>query len=252
MAKTITAAVGRMGAPNRPEDVKTVQQLLNKVPVPSGGPKPLLEPDGLCGQKTIGAIQAFQLRYFGWPGTDGRVDPNGPTLAKLNEFDGAPPSVTPSARTLAMRRVGPSGVFVDPDRPDEWFFEVSDPAQTGTSAVYHFGQSDEHKKVVTPIVFQGLRQTFQTSRSFLDLETRSASLLTDYGFPLTGEDPKPVPKRARSRFSFFYLGDSGSITQVQVAAVDHLAPPASLNLPGLDNLGGTNFSRKSGVFQFVR
>ena len=128
---------------DRPADVKTVQELLNQVPATSGGPRPLLEPDGRSGPKTIAAIQAFQLHHFGWSGADGRVDPAGPTLAKLNEFDGSAPPVTRRVATLSMRRVGQTGNFVDPNRPAEWFYQVSDPARTGVSAVYHFGRGEQ-------------------------------------------------------------------------------------------------------------
>jgi len=95
MAKSITASVGRMGGVNRPNDVRTVQELLNKIPVTSGGPIPLLETDGVCGKKTIDAIQKFQLHHFGWQGADGRVDPGGQTLRKLNEL--ADPQAPPPA-----------------------------------------------------------------------------------------------------------------------------------------------------------
>jgi hypothetical protein len=98
MVKSIFQSVGRMGGKNRPDDVITIQQLLNKPPAAKGGAMPPLDVDGLCGPKTIDAIQKFQLHHFGWPGADGRVDPNGPTLKKLNEFDAlfpdAPPPVT--------------------------------------------------------------------------------------------------------------------------------------------------------------
>ena len=87
MSRSISASVGRMGGKNLPDDVITVQQLLDQVPLSQGGPMPLLEVDGLCGPKTINAIQRFQLHHFGWAGADGRVDTAGPTLAKLNEFD---------------------------------------------------------------------------------------------------------------------------------------------------------------------
>ena len=247
MARTIAAAVGRMGAPNRQADVKTVQELLNQVPVTSGGPRPLLDPDGKSGPKTIAAIQAFQLHHFGWTGTDGRVDPSGPTLAKLNEFDGTAPPVTPQVSTLSIRRVGQTGEFVDPNRPEEWFYQVSDPARTGVSAVYHFGQG-EHKTLLTPIVFQGSPQTFRTSRALLALESKSASHFTDYGFP--GPDDDPV-KFARSRFTLLYLLDSGAIDRVVIAAVDHLQPPSS-KFPGLDNLEPARVRSKSGEFQFVK
>src|SRR6266850_3460843 len=91
MVKSIFKSVGRMGGKNGPDDVITVQQLLNKPPAAKGGSIPPLDFDGLCGPKTIDAIQKFQLHHFGWSGADGRVDPAGPTLQKLNEFDALSP-----------------------------------------------------------------------------------------------------------------------------------------------------------------
>lgn len=88
MARVLSAPVGRMGGRNLPADVINVQELLNKVPAAEGGPAPPLDVDGLCGPKTIAAIQKFQLQHFGWHGADGRVDPGGPTWAKLNEYEG--------------------------------------------------------------------------------------------------------------------------------------------------------------------
>lgn len=77
-----------MGGVNLPPDVKTIQELLNKVPPNKGGPRIPLKVDGVCGPKTIKAIQTFQLFHFGWIGADGKVKPDGETLKKLNEFDG--------------------------------------------------------------------------------------------------------------------------------------------------------------------
>lgn len=87
MASMITASVGAAGGVNRFNDVGTVQRLLNQVPPFSGGPTPPLQPDSKCGPKTIAAIQKFQIQQFGWSGADGRVDPNGQTLRRLNDFD---------------------------------------------------------------------------------------------------------------------------------------------------------------------
>lgn len=87
MAKSISASVGRQAGKNRADDVITIQQLLDQVPLDSGGPVPALKVDGICGPKTGDAIQKFQLKHFGWKLADGRVDPGGPTLEKLNEFD---------------------------------------------------------------------------------------------------------------------------------------------------------------------
>jgi hypothetical protein len=77
---TISASVG-VGGRNLAPDVRTVQELLNGVPTPSGGPVPLLAVDGLIGPKTVGAIQRFQRTQLGW--ADGRVDPGGPTIIRL-------------------------------------------------------------------------------------------------------------------------------------------------------------------------
>ena len=57
MAKNIMASVGRMGGINRPADVRVVQELLNKVPEASGGPRVKLFVDGACGNGTCDAIQ---------------------------------------------------------------------------------------------------------------------------------------------------------------------------------------------------
>jgi Putative peptidoglycan binding domain len=110
MARSILSSVGRMGGKNRPDDVITVQQLLDQVRVAQGGPAVPLDVDGLCGPKTIDAIQKFQLHHFGWKGADGRVDPNGPTLAKLNEFDGLPNRLpAPVPVTLRTKMSCPHG-----------------------------------------------------------------------------------------------------------------------------------------------
>jgi hypothetical protein len=86
MARTIAASVGK-GAVNHKDDSMTVQELLNGVPPEQGGPVPPLKVDGLPWQKTIAAIQNFQKVALGHKWPDGRVDPGGKTLAKLNEFD---------------------------------------------------------------------------------------------------------------------------------------------------------------------
>jgi peptidoglycan hydrolase-like protein with peptidoglycan-binding domain len=73
-------------AKNTPVDVRAIQELLNGVPPEQGGPSPKLTVDGKCGPQTQKAIQQFQLKHFGWKLADGRVDPNGPALAKMNEL----------------------------------------------------------------------------------------------------------------------------------------------------------------------
>ena len=81
-AWTIDKSVGQGGF-NHKGDVQTIQRLLNLIEVSYGGPMVTLAEDGLVGPKTIGAIRGFQ--QFHHTGSDGRVDPNGPTLKKMNE-----------------------------------------------------------------------------------------------------------------------------------------------------------------------
>lgn len=86
----VSASVGRGGI-NRAEDVRKVQQLLRQA---GADPGPV---DGIAGPRTIGAILGFQQRFLTRP--DGRVDPGGRTLARLNgpAAAAAPRRATPAA-----------------------------------------------------------------------------------------------------------------------------------------------------------
>ncbi len=75
----LTGPVGA-GGKNAEGDVQSVQQLLN-----DHGAS--LEPDGLIGPKTIGAITKFQQSNLGF--ADGRVDPGGKTWGALTGGGGA-------------------------------------------------------------------------------------------------------------------------------------------------------------------
>jgi len=90
MAQPISDAVCRgvsmTGRParNHPEDVETVQELLNLVPPSAGGPQPSLTITGQVDDLTYEAIRRFQQHQFGW--NDGVVDPDRITLRRLNEI----------------------------------------------------------------------------------------------------------------------------------------------------------------------
>jgi hypothetical protein len=84
---TITRPVGAGGA-NKPADVTEIQQLLNKVPAVQGGAAPPFLVFGTCDSATLAAILKFQKKQV--PAfADGRVDPGGPTLARLNVLAGS-------------------------------------------------------------------------------------------------------------------------------------------------------------------
>jgi len=84
-ASTIEKSVG-IGGANLRSDVLAIQKLLNRIAPEDGGPAIMLGEDGWIGEKTNRAIHDFQR--FHKTGTDTRVDPNGPTLAKMNAVAG--------------------------------------------------------------------------------------------------------------------------------------------------------------------
>ena len=133
MPKTILASVGLHGK-NLDPDVRTIQELLNKVPSDQGGPKVPLEVDGKCGPLTRGAIQNFQLRQFGWSGADGKVDPGMQTLAKLNEFDPdplpplppPPPNPEPLSSDFVIIPAHNEEVFPDNRSSSDFTYQIID------------------------------------------------------------------------------------------------------------------------------
>lgn len=81
----ITAPVG-IGGNNLLPDVTKIQDALNNVSPADGGASPKLVKDGICGSKTINAIKQFQLKQFGWSGADGKINPGGQTITRLNQI----------------------------------------------------------------------------------------------------------------------------------------------------------------------
>jgi hypothetical protein len=80
---SITASVGKGGV-NRQNDVITVQKLINQNIGLITPLRPIAE-DGKVVPMMINAIEEFQRRVLKISHPDGRVDPNGKTLKKLNE-----------------------------------------------------------------------------------------------------------------------------------------------------------------------
>ncbi len=91
MSMGIMGSVGE-GGRNNLQDVKTVQTLLNeRIKIPT----PKLVVDGKSGPKTREAIIQFQKNVLSMRHPDGRVDPNGKTITKLND-PGASLNYTPA------------------------------------------------------------------------------------------------------------------------------------------------------------
>lgn len=77
----ISGSVGR-GGDNRPQDVRLIQQLLNKQWI-TGEPSTNAEVNGVMGGETISRIEAFQSRILQMSHPDGRIDPGGATFNAL-------------------------------------------------------------------------------------------------------------------------------------------------------------------------
>jgi len=77
--KIIVASVGHGGL-NRTDDVRLVQELLNRHMQPPQRP---LVIDGVMSPRTIAAIAAFQRRVLNMHLPDGRIQPGDRTMAAL-------------------------------------------------------------------------------------------------------------------------------------------------------------------------
>lgn len=180
MSRTIERSVGRRGA-NRYNDTKTIQQMLNNVPVSTGGPAPPLDDDGDCGKLTKGAIFNFQLTNFGWQGADGRVDPGHATLTMLQIYDDIanktkePPKPKipepPRSHDTNQFLVRPA-VFKTPfgSKESDWFFEfVAIPHQH--TGIYYFQEPRAVQPVEPPARF---------AKQFVILKTKHAHSPFDF------------------------------------------------------------------------
>jgi hypothetical protein len=98
----INGSVGS-GGDNRADDVRVVQDLLNRA---AGAG---LDVDGDCGPKTVGAITDFQKGFSSRP--DGRVDPDGLTMRKLRAAvaDGKTPGGQPERPPAEGAPAAPGG-----------------------------------------------------------------------------------------------------------------------------------------------
>ncbi len=126
-----------------------------------GGPAPKLDVDGLVGPKTIGAIQKFQLHHFGFKGADGRVDPDGATLAKLNELASPVGPVEPVVTgSFTLRQATAAARVTDPRH--DFFFQIQD-FEGGQKVRYFFKPIGPTLPGAIPVAFPGLPKFFGVS-----------------------------------------------------------------------------------------
>lgn len=191
MPRTIAAPVGTGGI-SLPADTKTIQQLLNAVPLTEGGPSPKLRDDGKCDPFTKAAISRFQARQLGWKANDGRVDPNGATLARLNEFDKAlalPLQTGNESTDFFLIHMSSKLVSIGSD--EDMFFQVHD-SRTGAVAVYWIDRLERGKpsgQIPKAGTWAGSGGPFklQKARRLRDLEVHSAWMTNSIRGELSSE-----------------------------------------------------------------
>jgi len=100
----IVASVGE-NAKNRDSDVRIIQKALNNIMQYNIlAPLPPLTEDGIAGRNTKVAIRQFQRVAVGMTAPDGRIDPGGKTIAKLN-------AVTNTATKLPKAKTSTSNAW---------------------------------------------------------------------------------------------------------------------------------------------
>ena len=139
MSVTIHQSVGLRGR-NDAADVEAIQGLLNAVPQAAGGPLSRLAVNGRCdgseNDPTVVAIKKFQWRHSRMPGggaahlPDGRIDPGGYALRRLNAF-------SPGPGPLPATPAGPRGGPNLPLRFGEMWQQIE--ANRGFTATYQDG-----------------------------------------------------------------------------------------------------------------
>ncbi len=142
---SITRSVGAGGA-NIPADVTEIQQLLNKVPAVQGGAAPPFTAFGTCDSATLAAILKFQKKQV--PAfADGRIDPGGPTLARLNALAGPGPSAATGSLTDLNRARGIGQVWLAAVEPSitGFMFSVGKGLSTAQAPSLAFIEDAFHK-----------------------------------------------------------------------------------------------------------
>lgn len=171
MSFILSDSVGIRGV-NHSWDVMFVQDALNRVPPPEGGPGVPLVLDGLCGPKTRRAIQGFQLHHFGWGGADGLVEVERRTHHKLREYwepaarpeKPPPPALPVEPKSTRFIIIQPHGnEMMGTDRRD-WFFEIRS-APFNRSARYWLGTDPRLAPGPAPTRFNGWSSIFDLRRA---------------------------------------------------------------------------------------
>jgi hypothetical protein len=174
MAKTLSGSVGEdkngNGLANKPADVAIVQDLLNIVPVASGGPADWINVDGIWGKKTKAGIMTFQKNAAGFKWPDGIVSPKAKTLLKLNEFESL------GSRSFQISRWELRNITKRDNATIDRFYGIRD-VKNGLTAMYWFGATGDRLADANGVLTM-IRAQPNESTSFTTKEVHSV-----VGFP---------------------------------------------------------------------
>jgi hypothetical protein len=135
MARKIKNTVGKGKENiNDPRDVAIVQDLLNLVPVASGGPYDWIKVDGIYGKQTEDAIYGFQKNAAGFKWPDCIVSPGAKTMLTLNGFERAAGTSFQISRWESNSVVSRNGTEID------MFYSIRN-VKNGYTGMYWFGAS---------------------------------------------------------------------------------------------------------------
>ena len=239
-------SVGKLGR-NQHDDVVAVQELLNDVPVAEGGPYVKLTVDGKYGDKTLEAIQKFQLKQFGWGGADGLVEPYKQTHRRLCDFYG--PSLTNTALLITrsvVDRIGAEWEWEAVQSEKEWYYRIEDHATTRTALYWLSPRPGATALKPRPGVFRGRATPFSVKAPggarVTDLSCHGIYTTRDEGAFVTSHLILSLPTGAASlQMESVRKGAARRPTAADRGYVPTIVPPS---------YWGSKY-RREGAFQFI-
>ncbi|MCC9600408.1 peptidoglycan-binding protein [Stieleria sp. JC731] len=237
MTLFINASVGRRGV-NKHDDTTGVQKAINQVPLDDGGSPVPLKPDGICGRKTIDAIERFQIHHFGWPGADGLIEPGRQTYNRLVLYTFPDLELPPIPKRRAEPRSTKFIIMRENARDSfgasnhDYYFEVRSVPHNFAS-VYYLERRPMPKPRPIPTKFNGHFSIFHTKKPITTKEFQCQAVYFSR---------EQVAQKVESHLTLVL--DSGSI---EIPMDSHLIGPHGI----VRHSQGGASTFQSGLFDFV-
>ncbi|MCD0463512.1 hypothetical protein U8335_12585 [Roseiconus lacunae] len=237
MTLSIRASVGRRGV-NQFADTVEIQNAMNLVPLDDGGSPVPLKTDGICGRKTVDAIERFQIHHFGWHAADGLVEPGKWTFKRLVLYSFPNLELPPQPTRRAEPRSTKFIIMRENSRESfgasnhDYYFEIRSVPHNFAS-VYYLERRPIAKPRPIPTKFNGHFSIFHTKKPVTTKEFQCQAVFFSR---------EQVDRQVDSHLSLFL--DSGV---VQVPMQSHLIGPNGM--VRFSQGGASTF--QSGTFAFV-